>query len=108
MCIRDRYYTCRFQYFCRYGLGFHAPQKAELNPLNRGNVIHYLLNRLLEHYDVVHITEEELRQQIDRYLKEYLNRVMGGEGEKPQKFLYFYRRDVYKRQPLYPRFCKPR
>lgn len=88
----ERYYTCRFQYFCRYGLGLHTPQKAELNPLNRGNVIHYLLNRILEQCDVVHITEEELRRQIDRYLTEYLNRVMGGEGEKPQKFLYFYRR----------------
>lgn len=88
----ERYYTCRFQYFCRYGLGLNTPQKAELNPLNRGNVIHYLLNRILEQCDVVHISEEELRRQIDRYLKEYLDRVMGGEGEKPQKFLYFYRR----------------
>lgn len=88
----ERYYTCRFQYFCRYGLGLNTPQKAELNPLNRGNVIHYLLNRILEQCDVVHISDEELQKQIDRYLKEYLNRVMGGEGEKPQKFLYFYRR----------------
>ncbi len=88
----ERYYTCQFQYFCRYGLRLSMPQKAELNPLNRGNVIHYLLNRILERYDVVHMSDEELRRQIDRYLNEYLNRVMGGEGEKPQKFLYFYRR----------------
>ena len=101
----ERYYTCRFQYFCRYGLGLNLPQKAELNPLNRGNVIHYLLNRIVEQCDVVHLSDQELQQQIDRYLKEYLTKAMGGESEKPQKFLYFYRQ---LRKTLYRIFCSLR
>ncbi|MEG2597767.1 MAG: PD-(D/E)XK nuclease family protein, partial [Oscillospiraceae bacterium] len=88
----EKYYTCGFQYFCRYGLDLKARQKAELSPMHRGNVIHYLLDILLKEYDIIHLSEADLEKLVDRYLLEYLNQVMGGAQEKPQKFLYFYRR----------------
>ena len=32
----ERYFSCPFAYFCRYGLGIRTPVRAELNPLARG------------------------------------------------------------------------
>ncbi len=87
----ESYYTCPFQYFCRYGLKLSAPRKAELNPLNRGNVIHYVLDNIIRNSDILTLNNNELKNNIDFYLNEYLNLVMGGENEKSQKFLYFYK-----------------
>jgi len=88
----EKYYTCPFQHFCSYGLGLYAPRKAELNPLSRGNVIHYILDNILKNYDIATLSDEQIKEKTDFYLDEYLSRVMGGEEEKSQKFLYFYRK----------------
>ncbi len=91
----EKYYTCPFQHFMSYGLGLYSPGKAELNPLSRGNVIHYILDNIIKNHDIVSLSDTELKEITDHYLDEYLNRVMGGEKEKTQKFLYFYRKLRY-------------
>ncbi len=91
----EKYYTCPFQHFCSYGLGLYAPKKAELNPLSRGNIIHYILDNILKNYDITTLSDTEIKKITDHYLDEYLNRVMGGEKEKSQKFIYFYRKLRY-------------
>ncbi len=90
----EKFYSCRFQYFCRYGLRLKARIRAELNPLSRGSVIHFLLERVLsgEYGDFREFPEEELKALLDRLLLEYLERVMGGAEEKSRQFLYYYRR----------------
>ena len=91
----EKYYTCPFQHFLSYGLGLYSPGKAELNPLSRGNIIHYILDNILKNYNITEISDEEIKTYVDGYLDEYLARVMGGETEKSQKFLYFYRKLRY-------------
>src|SRR5699024_11106483 len=41
----ERYFSCPFAYFCRYGLGIRTPVRAELNPLARGSILHFLFRR---------------------------------------------------------------
>jgi len=84
----ERYYSCSFQYFCRYGLGLQQRQKAELSPLSRGNVIHEFLRYAL-------VREERnlpAKKLADEFLVYYLQKVMGGESGKTGRFLYFYNR----------------
>ena len=46
----ETYHRCRFAYFCRYGLGLTPRSRAELSPLELGNVIHLALEELLRRY----------------------------------------------------------
>ena len=39
----DVYHHCPFKYFCQYGIGARAREKAELKPAVSGTVIHYVL-----------------------------------------------------------------
>lgn len=41
----DTYYKCPFNYFCKYGLGLKTVRKADIDGLNRGLIIHQLLER---------------------------------------------------------------
>ena len=43
----EDYYNCPYRYFCKFGLGAQPRQKAEINPMERGTLIHYVLEKLL-------------------------------------------------------------
>lgn len=87
----EQFYSCRFRYFCRYGLKLRARGRAELDPLSRGNIIHYLLEEVLSRGDFFTMEEGALRQLVEDLLAGYLGQVMGGE-EQSRRFLYLYRR----------------
>ena len=87
----ERFYNCRFQYFCQYGLRLRSRGRAELNPLSRGSILHFLMERVLRQGDFFSMEEEELRRLIEELLAEYLAAAMGGE-EQTRRFLYLYRR----------------
>lgn len=36
--------SCRFGYFCKYGLGIRTPATKKLNPQNIGNIVHYVMD----------------------------------------------------------------
>ncbi|MGI5893993.1 MAG: PD-(D/E)XK nuclease family protein [Candidatus Merdivicinus sp.] len=87
----ERFYNCRFQYFCQYGLRLHSRGRAELNPLSRGNIIHFLLEQILSRGDFFTMEEKELRALIESLLEDYLREALGGE-QQSKRFLYLYRR----------------
>ncbi len=75
----DVYHKCRFAYFCKYGLKAKKLQQADLNVLQRGTIVHYVLEKLISEYgkDVCTLTREQTDALVDRYIKEYLNSVEG-------------------------------
>ncbi|MDD6032895.1 MAG: PD-(D/E)XK nuclease family protein, partial [Oscillospiraceae bacterium] len=88
----ERFYSCPFAYFCRYGLKLKPRTKADLTPLSRGNAIHWLLERMLREPDFLTMPEQRLEQLTERHLAEYLLSVMGGRADKSSRFLYYYDR----------------
>jgi ATP-dependent helicase/nuclease subunit B len=88
----EQYYSCPFAYFCRYGLGVRSLQKAELSPLARGSIIHFLLEKILQQPDFVTLDEAALQKLTLQLLAEYLDQVLGGKEEKSAKFLYYFYR----------------
>lgn len=88
----EKFFRCRFSYFCRYGLHLRPRTRAELNPLARGNTVHYLLEQVLREKDFLTLSEKALRQKIRQHLSRYLDEVMGGASDKPARFLYYYQR----------------
>ena len=88
----ERYFSCPFAYFCRYGLGIRTPVKAELNPLARGSILHFLFRRALETEGFTALPPEEVHKLTIRILAEYLDTALGGGEEKSGKFLYYFHR----------------
>lgn len=71
----DRFNSCPFSYFVSDGLRLRPRQKAELNPLQSGSVVHMALERIVKSYGskgLLEVPEEELRGAIDGVIREYL------------------------------------
>ncbi len=89
------FYNCKFMYFCKYGMQAIPRRRAELNPLEYGSVVHYVLENLLKNHDISILSDNvQLREKIAMYLEEYLDKVMGGSDMKSARFLYLFRRLV--------------
>lgn len=90
----ESYYKCPFSYFCRYGLKAMPRKIAELDPMQRGNVIHHVLEELLRSYPQSALSamcRDELYDIIYAIMEEYLMRVLDGKG-RSERFLYLYKK----------------
>lgn len=97
----DTYNKCPFSYFCKYGLGLKAPMKYEINGVNRGRVIHYVLENILSVNDgdkkVYNAEFEKMPpQQVEKLVYElayeYKNTKLGGDFGKDIRFDVFFER----------------
>jgi len=88
------YEECPFKYFLRYGIKAKPRGKAELDPLQTGTVIHYVLENVLKDNnieDFINFSNEKLRKKAEEILDEYFSEKMGGE-ENPKRFSYLFLR----------------
>ena len=75
----DYFSRCRFMYFCRYGLGIKSLQSAAFDTLQRGTIVHHVLQRIVEDYGkkVAELDADKIVELIDKYINEYLGMVAG-------------------------------
>lgn len=75
----DTFNRCRFMYFCRYGLRAERLQPAEFNAMQRGTIVHYVLQRAVEDHgkNLSVFNESEISDLVDNYTEEYLNMIVG-------------------------------
>ena len=88
----ESFYKCPFSYFCRYGIKAMPRKIAELDPMQRGNVIHHVLEKLLLNYEaeaLVGMPRAELLDIISALMNEYLMAKLDG-AERDERFLYLY------------------
>lgn len=91
----EKYFLCRFQYFCRFGLNVKERRAAELDALEYGSLIHFLLEKLfsgLGSAGILSLSAEELRREIVRLLTCYIEGKLGGAGGKSPRFVYLFSR----------------
>lgn len=87
----EKYYTCRFGYFCQYALGAKPLKKASFGAIEYGNIIHYSLEKLFKKYPnhtIISAPEEEIKCEIESITKNYTEKNLGGIDGKPQRFLH--------------------
>lgn len=91
----EKYHLCAFRYYCGEGLRLRAPARRELGVLERGNVIHYCLFRLLSSQDFdafLQMDDDAFLILAKRLLTEYLEQELGGDFAKTERFRYQYGR----------------
>ena len=91
----ETYNLCAFRYFCNYGLRARERRKAEIDPLQFGNIVHYFLEKFLKMNDkqaLNNLSDGDIRTSIDSILLDYANENFGGLEDKSASFLALYER----------------
>lgn len=75
----DTFNRCRFSFFCRYGLKVQKLQPAQFDVMQRGTIVHYVLERLIteKSEELPFLDGDELDIITDRYIDDYLDSVKG-------------------------------
>lgn len=88
----ETYRKCAFSYYCKYVLKISRLQKAELDRLQRGTLVHFVLEQVLRFFgaEMKNAGKEEIDRQIDLSMRRYLESIHGSQYlDKPRfRFLY--------------------
>lgn len=91
----EDFYNCSFKYFCKFGLNARPRTKAEIDPMKRGTIIHYVLEMILSAYgskNLSHMTENEIIKIVDKFIDDYFQTQMGNVSDVTVRFKYNYNR----------------
>lgn len=80
----DTFNRCKFSYFCKYGLRLNKLQPADFDVLQRGTIVHYVLEQIISKYkeEIKDFSREKLDELCDFYIEQYLNSVVGYNSVK--------------------------
>ena len=87
----EKYYTCRFGYFCKYVLKAKNNLPAKFNAIEYGNIVHFVLEKLFKKYpqeSVISKTNLQISTEINLLVNEFVNNKLGGFENKSQRFIY--------------------
>ena len=85
----EKFSKCSFSYFCNYGLRVRERRKAEINPLDYGTLVHFVLERFFTSYDkntYSALSDDEIKSFILGCVNSYVDGIMGGSEEKHSRF----------------------
>ncbi len=86
---------CGFLYFCRHGLNIRERTQRTFNSSERGNAVHYVLQKVMERYSddmegFFSLDRAALSGLVRFYLDEFKEKELAGDfsGDKRVKFLF--------------------
>ena len=92
----DLFSSCRYSYFCQFGLKAQPYEPAGFSPPEMGSFLHFVLEHCVRDaqrrggFDAV--SDEELRELVRFYVEEYVHRELNDLQEKSARFVYVFRR----------------
>ena len=87
----EDFFNCRFRYFCKFGLMAKPRQKAQMDAMQTGTVIHFVLEKMISEIgsDKLGCMEDtEIKSVVDKYLSYYLKNKMGSNDDFSARFTY--------------------
>lgn len=86
------YNKCPFSYFCKHILKLGRLQKAELDVLQRGTIVHFVLEKVLKAFGetIAFAEAEEIKEKIHSSMSEYLNNIKGFEYLQIPRFEFLF------------------
>ena len=92
----DSFSSCRFAYFCRYGLKAEPYKSAGFEPPEIGTFLHAVLEHTAKEVKARGgfraVSDEELRGIVAACVADYVHSELGDLQEKSERFIYFFRR----------------
>lgn len=90
----ETFYRCPFSYFCRYGVDLKERKIATFDPLQKGTVIHLVLEKLLSKYspeELAQKNKDEILKEIHEIMDVYMEKYLDAD-RRSERFLYLYDR----------------
>lgn len=87
----EKFSNCPFSYFCNYGLRIRERYRAEINPMEYGTLVHYILEMFFTRYsksEYSQMGDDEINAFINDTLSDYTLNYFGGEENKTRAFMY--------------------
>lgn len=87
----EKFSLCRFAYFCNYGLNIKERRRAEINPMEYGTLVHYILEKFFTDFNKLEyssMSDDDLKNYIGNLLSEYIEQYFGGAEKRTKAFLY--------------------
>lgn len=83
----DTFNRCKFSYFCKYGIKAKKIEPADFNVLQRGTIVHYVLERFFSEYkeNIKDLSDDKLNNLTDEYINEYLDSIVGFKSVRNAK-----------------------
>ncbi len=92
----DKFASCRFAYFCRYGLKARPYEPAGFRPPEIGTFMHYVLENVAREAMAAggfeHVSDEALDEMVRRSVERYVHEELNDFNEKSARFVYLFRR----------------
>ncbi len=91
----EKYYTCRFGYFCEYILKARSIKQAKFGALEYGNIVHFLFEKLFRKYpnrEILNVPLDNLKNEINEIIEIYVTEKLGGYKDKNERFKYTVKR----------------
>lgn len=99
----DKFASCRFAYFCQYGLKAKPYEPAGFKPPEIGTFMHHVLEMTAKEVKSLggfkNVDDAKLREITQKYIDEYIRTELNDFSEKSGRFVYLFRRicaDTYK------------
>ena len=89
------FHKCRFSYFCKYGMRARALRAAALDVNEKGTLVHYALEMLINEYGskgLIDVPQEQMAEKIHELIDRYVVTAMGGWEDKSSRFRYLIHR----------------
>jgi len=88
--------SCRFAFFCQYGLKAKPHAPAGFEPPEVGTFLHYVLENVArdagKRGGFQAVTDAELEALTDQYVEQYVHEKLNDFQEKSSRFVYLFRR----------------
>ena len=92
----DKFASCRFAYFCQYGLKAKPYEPAGFKPPEIGTFMHYLLENtardVLAKGGFKAVDNRTLREITDGYVQRFVAEELNDFQEKSSRFIYLFKR----------------
>lgn len=75
----ERFNSCPYSYFCKFGLGTKRAESADFTSKQRGTLVHYVLEKLVSEHgnDLPALDEDAIKELVEHYAAAYLASVAG-------------------------------
>lgn len=88
------FHKCPFQYFCKYGLNAKPRKTAELDPMQKGTAIHYILENLIAAYGsdgLCAMSKDDRDKIVIDMLESYFNEILVPGEDMGERFSFLFR-----------------
>ena len=91
----EDFYNCPFRYFCKFGLSAKKRTKAEIDPMQRGTLIHFVLEMILSDVGTKKLSTldyAQIKELVDKYINKYFEDKMSLIKGQNKHFDYNFKR----------------